>query len=176
MKREPTKIKYIAGDATNPKGEWPLIVHVCNNVGAWGAGFVIPLGKRYPKVEKAYKVLAWATAPAMLTLGTVQFVRDKKVMVANMIAQDNIIRKNRRLRIPLQYDALETCLEAVASQILKSPVKREVHMPRIGCGLAGGTWSKVEAVIVRTLCDKGIPVTVYDVPATNANYVKPNLK
>lgn len=33
-------------------------------------------------------------------------------------------------------------------------------MPRIGCGLAGGTWARVEEVISKTL--EGIPVTVYD--------------
>jgi O-acetyl-ADP-ribose deacetylase (regulator of RNase III) len=37
-----------------------------------------------------------------------------------------------------------------------------VHMPRIGCGLAGGDWSKVEPLITRRLTDKGIAVYVYD--------------
>jgi O-acetyl-ADP-ribose deacetylase (regulator of RNase III) len=37
-----------------------------------------------------------------------------------------------------------------------------VHMPRIGCGLAGGEWSKVEPIIIETLCKNGVEVTVYD--------------
>jgi hypothetical protein len=35
-------------------------------------------------------------------------------------------------------------------------------MPRIGCGLAGGTWDKIEPLIRETLCAAGVPVTVYD--------------
>ena len=35
-------------------------------------------------------------------------------------------------------------------------------MPRIGCGLAGGDWNKVEKIINETLIDKGIEVYVYD--------------
>ncbi|GGN44191.1 hypothetical protein GCM10012285_26520 [Streptomyces kronopolitis] len=37
-----------------------------------------------------------------------------------------------------------------------------VHMPRIGCGLAGGVWSRVEPLISVRLARGGIPVTVYD--------------
>jgi hypothetical protein len=39
-----------------------------------------------------------------------------------------------------------------------------VHMPRIGCGLAGGTWDKIDPIIQRTLCDQGVRVIVYDLP------------
>jgi hypothetical protein len=35
-------------------------------------------------------------------------------------------------------------------------------MPRIGCGLAGGKWELIEPIIVRTLSEHDIAVTVYD--------------
>lgn len=37
-------------------------------------------------------------------------------------------------------------------------------MPRIGCGLAGGRWDRIEPLIVATLSAAGIEVTVYDLP------------
>jgi len=37
-----------------------------------------------------------------------------------------------------------------------------VHMPRIGCGLAGGEWSTIEAIIERTLIPAGVAVVVCD--------------
>ncbi|MZD09519.1 Appr-1-p processing protein, partial [Streptomyces sp. SID5785] len=37
-----------------------------------------------------------------------------------------------------------------------------VHMPRIGCGLAGGRWSRVEPMVTERLVRRGTPVTVYD--------------
>jgi hypothetical protein len=35
-------------------------------------------------------------------------------------------------------------------------------MPRIGCGLAGGAWSRIEPLITARLTARSIPVTVYD--------------
>ena len=40
--------------------------------------------------------------------------------------------------------------------------KASVHMPRIGCGLAGGKWELIEQIIKEELITKEIAVTVYD--------------
>jgi hypothetical protein len=37
-------------------------------------------------------------------------------------------------------------------------------MPRIACGLAGGTWDKVEPILQEEVIARGIPVRVYDLP------------
>ncbi|WP_345105109.1 hypothetical protein [Streptomyces drozdowiczii] len=37
-----------------------------------------------------------------------------------------------------------------------------VHMPRIGCGLAGGTWSRIEPLIESRLTGRGLSVSVCD--------------
>lgn len=37
-------------------------------------------------------------------------------------------------------------------------------MPRIGCGLAGGTWDRVGPIVEEELCAHGVPVMVYDWP------------
>ncbi|GAA4206372.1 hypothetical protein GCM10022220_20020 [Actinocatenispora rupis] len=37
-----------------------------------------------------------------------------------------------------------------------------MHLPRIGCGLAGGRWDRIEPLVAAELTDRGIPVTVYD--------------
>ena len=45
-------IRYVIGDATAPEGEGPkVIVHVCNDIGGWGRGFVVALSKRWDKPE-----------------------------------------------------------------------------------------------------------------------------
>ena len=51
------KIKYQVGDlfeAIDSYKEKIIIAHVCNNKGAWGSGFVIPLGKKYPLAKSEY--------------------------------------------------------------------------------------------------------------------------
>jgi O-acetyl-ADP-ribose deacetylase (regulator of RNase III) len=152
-------IQYVTGDATRPHGPGEkIIAHVCNDAGVWGAGFVMALSRRWAAPEAAYHRFARGRG---LILGDVQFVDvESGVRVANMIAQDGFWwRKSRG--IPLQYDALISCLKKVAVEARRTGAS--VHMPRIGCGIAGGTWDRVESIIQRTI--DGVEVTVYDLPA-----------
>jgi O-acetyl-ADP-ribose deacetylase (regulator of RNase III) len=61
---------------------------------------------------------------------------------------------------PIRYEAVRSGLVKVA--IKANQLNASVHMPRIGCGLAGGEWSEIEPITVETLCKAGIKVTVYD--------------
>ncbi len=149
-------IKYVRGDATNlDPGAVPIILaHVCNNKGGWGRGFVTAVSKRWKEPEIAYRKMT------IRGLGTVEFVDvDQSLCVANMIAQDGY---SQQARPALNYPALAVCLSEVAryARIYSA----DVRMPRIGCGLGGGDWNRVEVIIQRELCDRGVEVTVYDLP------------
>ena len=61
---------------------------------------------------------------------------------------------------PIRYEAVEECLGKVAAKAQE--LGASVHMPRIGSGLAGGRWELIEPLIVKTLCQNNVPVTVYD--------------
>lgn len=78
--------------------------------------------------------------------------------VANMIGQHGI--KTGSNGPPIRYAAVEQCLTGLAEHALA--LSASVHMPRIGCGLAGGKWDKVEPLITKTLSERDIAVTVYD--------------
>lgn len=80
------------------------------------------------------------------------------VWVANMIAQHGLRPENGVP--PIRYDAVRACLEKVASKAKE--LEATIHMPRIGCGLAGGDWSRIEPIVVDAFCEQGIAVTVYD--------------
>ena len=56
--------------------------------------------------------------------------------------------------------AVEQGLAKVAEQSVADGAS--VHMPRIGCGLAGGEWSQIEPLIDKTLIAAGVNVYVYD--------------
>jgi O-acetyl-ADP-ribose deacetylase (regulator of RNase III) len=144
------------GDATNPFARPCLLAHVCNDAGKWGKGFVLAVGKRYPEARTAY------LAGMPHHLSTVQFVPTASgVVVANMIAQHGI--RTKAGVPPIRYDALETCLRLVGEYA--SHHQLSVHMPRIGAGLAGGEWTRIEPRILQILCEHhGLAVTVYDTP------------
>jgi len=157
-------IEYLIGDATDPQTPGRKIIsHICNDVGGWGAGFVLAVSARWSEPETAYRDLH----PNNRTLGLVQFVGvEPDTIVTNMIAQTGYGNGNRNSHRtndsdstpPIRYDALEVCLKKVADYALT--YNTSVHMPRIGCGLGGGKWALVEPIVAKTL-DK-IQVFVYD--------------
>jgi len=146
------------GDATAPTAEGnKIIAHICNDQGAWGKGFVLALSRRWKQPADAFK--AWFKEKSRFELGEVQFVQvEADVWVVNMIAQHGLRPQNGVP--PIRYDAVRACLEKVASKAKE--LEATVHMPRIGCGLAGGEWSRIEPIVVDALCERGIAVTVYD--------------
>jgi O-acetyl-ADP-ribose deacetylase (regulator of RNase III) len=162
-------IKYLIGDATKPCDndlERPkIIAHICNDVGAWGRGFVLSLSKEWPAAEANYR--NWYQQnmtnspsylePTAFQLGNMKLIHvSELVYVANMIAQRGI--KSYMNVSPIRYEALEDCLDKLALEAKN--LNASIHMPRIGCGLAGGTWSQIEVIIKRALND--IDVYVYD--------------
>jgi O-acetyl-ADP-ribose deacetylase (regulator of RNase III) len=60
----------------------------------------------------------------------------------------------------IRYEAVRQCLRHLAAHA--SRLQASVHMPRIGCGPAGGRWDRIEPLITGELTDHGISVTVYD--------------
>ncbi|WP_394825894.1 macro domain-containing protein [Pendulispora albinea] len=153
-------IEYVTGDATLPRGAGTkIIAHVCNDVGGWGAGFVLAISRRWPEPEREYRRWHHEREGNDFLLGAVQLVEvAPDTYVANMIGQHGL--RHDRSGPPIRYEAIETALEKVADRA--KALGASVHMPRIGCGLAGGTWDRIEPILVRTLCAKDVPVTVYD--------------
>ena len=155
-----SEITYVRGDATVPsvKGV-KVIAHVCNDLGGWGKGFVLALSRRWPEPEAAYRAWHRDRASSDFGLGAVQFVQvEPYVWVANMVGQRGIRTGSKG--VPVRYEAIGTALGLLAGRATE--LNASVHMPRIGCGLAGGTWSRVEPLITERLVRRGVPVTVYD--------------
>jgi O-acetyl-ADP-ribose deacetylase (regulator of RNase III) len=153
-------VTYVKGSATEPVGDGPkIIAHVCNDKGGWGAGFVLALNKISTKPQRLYREWYARKRDNFLPLGTIQTVYlSDNLYVVNMIAQHGTVSKLNPQ--PLSYEALEMALEAVAQVAIQTGAS--IHMPRIGCGLAGGKWDVVESIINRVLTLKDIDVTVYD--------------
>jgi O-acetyl-ADP-ribose deacetylase (regulator of RNase III) len=155
-----TPLRIIRGDATSPQAKGrKVIAHVCNDLGGWGKGFVLAISRRWPEPERDYRDWHRHRAGNDFGLGATRLVRVAPDMwVANMVGQRGMRRGSAGP--PIRYDAVERCLAALADRA--EELGASVHMPRIGCGLAGGTWDRIEPLVLRTLCARDIPVTVYD--------------
>jgi O-acetyl-ADP-ribose deacetylase (regulator of RNase III) len=166
-------ITYQAGDATRPTGDHPkIIVHVCNDAGGWGRGFVVAMSRRWREPEGRYRAWHRGEEAQPFALGQVQFVRvEDTVWVANLIGQHGM--GFRRGLPPIRYEAIRDGLRAVAAKAKE--LGASVHMPRIGSGLAGGKWDEVERIVREELTAAGVAVTVYDLPQRQINAHRFNL-
>lgn len=170
-------ITYVVGDVTRPfghfinvSGPWdgptaPVVVaHACNNGGGWGAGVSGAIGRRWPHAERAYRE-AWHRGE--LRPGQSQLVEITQwTYVANLVACHVVRRGPSAWKTRVDLDWLRYALAQLTGQMRDDVLGHEasVHMPRIGCGLAGGRWSDVEPHVRATLCDAGVRVYVYDLP------------
>lgn len=149
------EIHYVIGDATQPQGDGKkIIVHICNDIGAWGAGFVLAISKKWRAPEEAYRALK------KYFLGQVQFIKvEDDITVANMVAQHGVSRMgfDDSDEPPIRYAAVRVCLNEVNRKAYTTG--SSIHMPRIGCGLAGGSWDEIEKIIKDVA---SVPVYVYD--------------
>lgn len=158
-------ISYVVGDATDPQVPGhKIIAHVCNDLGGWGSGFVLSVSKRWQQPEKQYRELRsllQLEPDETIPLGTTQLVRvASDIEVANMVAQQGY---RPRGGIPaIRYNFLDECLREILRHVKEELGDASVHMPRIGCGLAGGKWSEVEPIVNRVLVQNGVKTYVYD--------------
>lgn len=156
------EIKYLKGDATLPQASGTrIIAHICNDIGGWGKGFVLAISKRWKEPEEAYRAWYCDATENDFALGEIQLVQvEEDTYVANMIAQRDIKPNPSTGVLPIRYEAIETCLEKLANEA--KSLNASIHMPRIGCGLAGGKWDIIEPLIVKTLIANDIDTYVYD--------------
>lgn len=149
----------VVGDATAPGGPRPYIIaHVCNDIGAWGKGFVLALSRQWPQPESEYRRWYRERAHNDFGLGAVQFVTvEDDLEVANMVAQRGLRRT--AAGPPIRYDALGKCLDSLAEHAAARGAT--VHLPRIGAGLAGGDWDRIRHMIEEALSARSVRGTVY---------------
>lgn len=122
-----------------------VIPHVVNNQGAWGAGFVVPLGKRFPEAKRVY-LDDWTS----FSLGDIQWAYDGRCSVVNMYAQTLGGKR------PLNYEHLVQCMKSVHKVFPNAPILA----PRFGSRLAGGNWNFIRELVHDIWVSRGMNVTI----------------
>ncbi len=126
-----------------------IIVHGCNARGVMGAGVAKAVKKRYPDAYRLYRgvyerqgLAVGQIVPYLVPSGGAP----PELIIVNAIIQQNYGTYRRQV----DYDGLLHCFVQIP-YLAKAYGLQDVHFPLIGCGLAGGDWSVVEAIIERTL-------------------------
>lgn len=162
------RLTMVNGNALEPRGKGPrIIAQVVNDATAnWGGGFSLQLKAVQPSAQAQFK--EWAIKGKHLHLGRVHFAELKGgLAVASLIAQKGY---GNSPTPKIRYGPLKDCLDLLAKEALERGA--EVHMPRIGAGLAGGNWNIILGLIDDCLVRKGVSVTVYTLPGAHRSRAK----
>lgn len=164
-------IRYITGDATKPSmQDGPnIIAHVVNDIGVWGAGFVIPLAKAFPcaKVDYIYTSKTWDNERLPLGLVIWSAPPIKDLSIANIVGQYGVGYKLDE-RPPIRYWAISKAFDEIreeAEWFEKKNEKFTVHAPRLGAGLAGGDFLKVLQAINNSYPLDRFDLFIYTLPS-----------
>jgi O-acetyl-ADP-ribose deacetylase (regulator of RNase III) len=165
-------IKYLRGDATEPRGTGPrLIAQIVNDrTPRWGGGFAQVIKKKWPRVQEEF--IRWAD----VTSENLKLGRTHRSEVMDGLAVFSMVSQHGYGESPtprIRYRALQECLKQLAEDA--NSLGASVHMPRIGCGEARGSWDVIGELIVETLSRAGITVTVYDLPNAKQEAAKQKL-
>jgi hypothetical protein len=161
-------LRTIVGDATDPQrsteDEVVVIPHVCNDLGGFGAGFVLAIDKKWPEPKQEYKLL-FERCPNDKKLGRVQLIQvESDIYIANMISQHGYIGKDNPR--PLRYVELITSMCKLVSEIKHNFSNEQIekivfHCPKFGSQLAGGNFDFVLDLIDEIWLENGFDVVVY---------------
>ena len=157
-------IKYVKGDLFEHIDQDCVIAHCCNDVGAWGAGFVLAINKNLGMEPRNSFINA--SQNLLYDLGNVDYCRVVKhetratvggpvkvpgsiaITVANMCGQHGVTGASTgdlRVAKPIRYAALVHCMEDVRSYVDQFP--QPILCPKFGSGLAGGNWELIRELI-----------------------------
>jgi hypothetical protein len=172
-----SQVSYVRGDATIPRGAGAKVVVQVVNDGTpnWGGGgFASAVRRAFPQVQAEFKDWWEIETKGKKRLGLVHMSEvSHGVWVISIVAQHGYgSSPTPRIR----YTALREGLIQVAAHAASR--RASVHMPRIACGQAGGSWPVVEELVRDIILSRGLAVTVYDRPGatlSEATVVQPSL-
>ena len=139
-------ITFKHGDVTT--AESGVIAHVVNNIGLFGAGVAKAIADKWPEVKRDY--LHWKGMNNRFhpfSLGHIKLSKvsnlSQDITVAHLLAMNGV--KAQWNPNPLDMEALKDCLESVMD--VCDSCGFDLHMPKIGSGLAGGNWDEIFEII-----------------------------
>lgn len=174
------KLIYKTGDVTNPDEVGNLfILHCVNDCvgGCMGSGVALALLKKWQQVREQY--ISWANNMIKFQkevnswesgdyrLGEIQLVKvegstknNDFIGVVNMVGQRDVVDFHGIP--PIRYESIRECLWRVRDCIEhwnKNPIN--IVACKFGSGLAGGSWDKIEKIIIEVFDEVDINFTVY---------------
>lgn len=141
-------IKYVKGNLLEAPQK--IIAHQVNCQGVMGSGVALAVRNTVPYAYIKY--WEWFQL-GNAKLGRTQIIhwKDKDKYLINIFSQDDYLPRDMR---HTNYEALCKGFETIKAGF----GKEDLAMPKIGCGLGGGDWRIVSAIIESVFDDRDVYV------------------
>lgn len=153
-------VKYVKGNLLDSNCDY--ICHQVNCQGVMGSGIAKQIKERWPEVyekyRREYEMHLRHNRNPEYQLGNIDMIRvnDDKNCVINMYSQRSYGYDGKRYT---SYDAFANALELIKAYTLNDAT---IGFPKnIGCGLGGGSWEVVSALI-EDILGKEYEVYIYE--------------
>ena len=138
-------VKFIDGDILSKRSEDEL-TYICQQVncrGVMGAGLALQIRCKWPVVYRRYLGLCYGSDGNKLGVYEEVLV-EPNLYIVNLFGQDGYGRSERQTN----YAALATALFSFFRDCAQKNQSAIIRLPYgLGCGLAGGDWDMVLAII-----------------------------
>lgn len=148
-------LNYIKGDLI--KTEARVIVHGCNCFCNMGSGVAKAIKLHFPE---AFQADQETTRGDKKKLGTISYAESKGKLVVNAYTQHGYGHQARQIKGKsdlFEYRKFVSCLAAIRELTSEDDT---IAFPKIGAGLAGGDWDKIEEMIRKGLHDRNVLIHV----------------
>lgn len=136
-------MKYVEGNLIDmaESGDFDIIVHGCNIFNTFGSGIAAEIRERVPQ---AYEADCLTLKGDKRKLGLFTWATmDSGCSVHNLYTQGAMGRNG----VHVDYDAIERGFLQIKMIEQSSGVGFRVGIPKIGAGLGGGDWDRIESII-----------------------------
>ena len=166
-------INYIDGDLIKlaKEAKFDVVVHGCNCLSTMGAGIAPQMAKAFgcdkfemetwgPTIEKlgCIDYETFVIGESENSHWTNDYESTLELTVVNAYTQYSYGRNHSDgVAQPFDYEAFTICMRKL-NNVFKG---KHIGMPKIGAGLAGGNWNRIEHIIQTNLTDCKVTIVNY---------------
>lgn len=132
------------------EGAFDVIAHGCNCMCTMGAGIAVPVRQTWPE---AYQADLATEKGDQAKLGTCTQAVVGPLTVVNAYTQYDYRGKG----VKVDYDAVASCM----AWIRTNHGGKRIGLPKIGAGLAGGDWTRIEEIIATELAGEDVTIVEF---------------
>lgn len=146
-------IRYIDGDLIRDSSQFEVIAHCCNCFNTMGSGIAPQIKAKFPE---AYSVDCATIKGDKAKLGTITHTINTNPVVVNIYGQYGYNGRQHG-EIDVDYNAIRSGFKLIKEKFSG----KLIGIPKLGSGLAGGSWDIIEQIIEEEMMGEYVTVVNY---------------